>query len=234
MPSASVRRRIWLSACCAEPPGVGALGLRPGMVADDGVVKGALVHGRAKEGSPPVAGGVETPLHLPEHLVHPPVVEPGGVVELGSHFRDHRVGPRARLAAMRRVAQLVPERGLDRQRRRPPFTARRIEVEDRRQRPPEVRSRRLHPHRVDVGADEVAVPEVDARGLDRPRDHPGRLAVEVLVVGASSRAIGEDERGLPSAPGATASLRVVGRGGRHVPQVDEVELRDVDAELHGG
>ena len=87
---------------------------------------------------------------------------------------------------------------------------------------------------MDVRADQIAVPEIDTGRRDRPRDHPGGLAIEVLVVRAASRAVGEDQGGLSTAPGTAAALRVVGRGGRHVPQVDEVELGDVDAELHGG
>ena len=98
----------------AEPPGVVALGLRPGMVADDLVVERALANGRAIEGSPPIAGGIEAPLHLREHLVHPAVVEPGRVVQLGSDFREHRFRPRSCRAARYRIAQLLPERRLHR------------------------------------------------------------------------------------------------------------------------
>ena len=50
--------------------------------------------------------------------------------------------------------------------------------------------------------------------------------------GLCGGAVGEHERGLAAAAGATAALRVVGRRGRHVAQVDGVERRDVDAELH--
>ena len=39
--------------------------------------------------------------------------------------------------------------------------------------------------------------------------------------------------GCPAASRASAALRVVGGGRRYVAQVDEVELGDVDAKLHG-
>ena len=63
-------------------------------------------------------------------------------------------------------------------------------------------------------------------------DHRLRVAEEVLVVRALRRAVGENERRLAAAAGATAALRVVGRRRRDVAQVDGVQRRDVDAELH--
>ena len=139
-------------------------------------------------------------------------------------------GPRN--LAMNRAAKFISDGRLHRQRQ--PFSIRRVEVHNRGQGSAEVRRCRLHPDRVDVRADQVAVPEVDTGGRHRPGDHTGGLAVEVLVVGASSRAVGEHQGGLSAASRPAASLRVVGWGGRDVPQVDEVELGDVDAELHGG
>ena len=129
------------------------------------------------------------------------------------------------------IAQLPLEPRLDRQRQgavRPG-----LEVQHRRQRSAQVRPRGLHPDGVHVRADQVPVPQIDARRRHCSGHHAGRLAVEVLVVGAAPGAVGEDESGLPPAPGASAALRVVGRSGRNVAQVDEVELGDVDAELHG-
>ena len=74
-----------------QPAGVSALGLRSGMVADDGVVELALVNGRAIEGAPSVASGIEAPLHLTEYFVDPAVMEPSRAVQFGAHFREHRL-----------------------------------------------------------------------------------------------------------------------------------------------
>ena len=54
----------------------------------------------------------------------------------------------------------------------------------------------------------------------------------VLVVGVAGRAVGDDQRGLPGTAGSPGALRVVRRGGRHVPQADGAEGVDVDAEFH--
>ena len=63
---------------------------------------------------------------------------------------------------------------------------------------------------------------------------PSRSAAEViLVVRTLRRAVGHDQRRLAGASGAPGALRVVGRRRRHVAQVDGIERRDVDAELHG-
>ena len=86
---------------------------------------------------------------------------------------------------------------------------------------------------MNVRTNQVPVAEIDAGRRHRSGDHSGRLAVEVLVVGTSSGTVGEDQGGLPAASRTPAALRVVGRRGRNVAQVDEVELSDVDAELHG-
>ena len=208
-----------------------ALGLRPGVVADDGVVERALANGGAIEAAPALAGGVEAELDPGEHVVHPLPGEPGRALELRADFRDHSLRPGARGPAVDGIAQLPLEPSLDRQRQgavRPG-----LEVQHRRQRSAKVRPRGLHPDGVHVRADQVPVPQVDARRRHRSGHHASRLAVEVLVVGAAPGAVGEDESGLSAAPGASAALRVVGRSGRNVAQVDEVELGDVDAELHG-
>ena len=201
------------------------------MVADDGVVQRALADGGAEEAAPAVAGGVEAALDLREHLVHPLIVKPGGPFKLRSDFRDHRVGLGARDAAMDRIAQFLRQRRFHRQRQ--PLSPRSIKVQDRRQRSAQIRLRGLHPDGVNVGTDQVPVPEIDAGRRHRTSDHPGRLAIEVLIVGAAPGAVGEDQGGLPASSRAPAALRVVGRRGRNVAQVDEVELGDVDAELHG-
>ena len=214
---------------CAQPPRVVALGLRPGVVTDDRVVDLALADGGAVEAAPPVARGVEAALDAAQHLVHPSIVEPGRAFELGADLRDHRLGLRPRRVPVDGASQRVPERALHRQ----PPALRIIELQDRGQGSAQIRPRPFHPDRVDVRADEVAVAEIDAGRRHRAGDHPGGLAVEVLVVGAAPRAVGEDQGGLSAAPRAPAALRVVGRGGRNVAQVDEVELGDVHAELHG-
>ncbi len=69
-------------------------------------------------------------------------------------------------------------------------------------------------------------------GPDLARDHQLGPPEEVLVVRAAGGAVGEDERGLAAAAGAAGALGVVGRRRRHVAHVDDVELGDVDAELH--
>ncbi len=85
-----------------------------------------------------------------------------------------------------------------------------------------------------MGPHQVLVGHVDARGADLARHHELGPAEEPLVMGAASRAVGEDQRRLAAATGPPGALGVVGRRGRHVAEVDHVELGDVDAQLHGG
>lgn len=87
---------------------------------------------------------------------------------------------------------------------------------------------------MDVGTDEIAVAEVDAGRRDGAGDHIGGLFEIVLVVRTAARAVGVDERWLAAAARSAAALGVVGGRGRHVAQVDDVQLGDVDAQFHGG
>ncbi len=85
---------------------------------------------------------------------------------------------------------------------------------------------------MDVGPDQIFVGQVHARWCDGAGDHALRAIEEVLVVRAAGCAVGKDERGLSAPAGAPAALRVVGRRRRNVAQVDDVQLGDVDAQLH--
>ena len=85
---------------------------------------------------------------------------------------------------------------------------------------------------MDVRSDQIPVSEVDTGRRHRSGDHSLGFAVEILVVGAASRAVGEHQCGLSPATRPPAALRVVRRRGRDVAQVDEVQLSDVDPELH--
>ena len=86
---------------------------------------------------------------------------------------------------------------------------------------------------MDVRAHEIVIAHVNARRGDRACDHLAGFSEEILVVRAASGAVGEDQRRLPAATGPAAALRIVGRGGRDVAQVDEVQLGDVHTQLHG-
>ncbi len=90
------------------------------------------------------------------------------------------------------------------------------------------------PDGVDVRAHEVLVGQIQPRWRDRSRDHRVLMAEEVLIVRAARGAIREDQCGLPAPARPAAALRVIGGRGRHVAQVDHVELGDVHAQLHRG
>ena len=88
------------------------------------------------------------------------------------------------------------------------------------------------PDRVDVGAEQVLVEQVEARRGDDAGDHLAGVAEVVLVVAVAGGAVGGDQGGLAGPSGAAGALRVVRGGGRHVAHGDGVEAGDVDAELH--
>jgi hypothetical protein len=85
---------------------------------------------------------------------------------------------------------------------------------------------------VHVRAKEILVREIEPRRSNLGGDHELRPAKEVLVVRISSRAVVEDEGRLAASACTAAPLRVVRRGRRDVPHVDDVELGDIHAELH--
>ena len=88
------------------------------------------------------------------------------------------------------------------------------------------------PDRVDVGPDQVLVREFEARRRDLARDHqPGRRK-KYWSCGLPRRAVVEDKVPAAASARAPGSLGIVGRRRWDVPQVDDVELGDVDAELH--
>ena len=58
------------------------------------------------------------------------------------------------------------------------------------------------------------------------------LSEVILVVRAPSRAVCVNKRRLPASARPPAALGVVGRRRRHVAEVDDVQLGDVDAQLH--
>ena len=88
------------------------------------------------------------------------------------------------------------------------------------------------PDRVDVGAEQVLVEQVEARRGDDAGDHLVGVAEVVLVVAVAGGAVGGDQGGLAGPSRAAGALRVVGGGGRDVPHGDGVEAGDVDAKLH--
>ena len=106
-----------------------------------------------------------------------------------------------------------------------------VEVEHVLERPLEAHAALGQPDRVHVGTTRSSLARSSRGGVTAPATMSCG-AEEVLVVRAAGRAVGEHERGLPAAAGAAAALRVVRRRGRDVAHVDDVELGDVDAELH--
>ncbi len=72
------------------------------------------------------------------------------------------------------------------------------------------------------------------RGAHATSHHLRAPAEKVLVVAVQRPAVGDDEPGLSLATRTAAALRIVGRRGRHVAQVHEIQIGDVHPELHGG
>jgi hypothetical protein len=88
------------------------------------------------------------------------------------------------------------------------------------------------PDRLQVAFEQLTVGQVDQGRAHLAVHHLPRLAEEELVVRAARGTVGDHQRCLATAPGAAGALGVVGRRGRHVAQIDGIERRDVDAELH--
>ena len=106
------------------------------------------------------------------------------------------------------------------------------DVEDVDERGSQAQSRLGQPDGMDVRPHKILIGHIKAGRGHLARDHSLLVAEKVAVVWASGGAVGEHERGLPRPPGTAGALGVVGRGRRDVAQADDVERRDVDAELH--
>lgn len=90
----------------------------------------------------------------------------------------------------------------------------------------------FHPYGVDMGTNEVAIPQINAGRDDRASNHPIGVFEVILIVRAATGAVGINQRGLSTTTGAATALRVVGRGRRDVAKIDDVKLGDVHAEFH--
>ena len=74
-----------------------------------------------------------------------------------------------------------------------------------------------------VTLDEVAIGQFQRGGADNTRHHVGRVREKPLIVRAHGRAVSDHEGSLTGATGPAAALRVVGRSGRNVAQVNGAE-----------
>ena len=81
--------------------------------------------------------------------------------------------------------------------------------------------------------DQIAVGEVDGGRADDAAHHRLAPAKVILIVRTLRRAVGQDQRRLARTAGTAGALRIIRWRRRHVAQVDGVERRDIDAELHG-
>ena len=88
------------------------------------------------------------------------------------------------------------------------------------------------PDRVDVGAEQVLVEQVEARRGDDARDHLVGVAEVVLVVAVAGGAVRGDQGRLAGSSGSPRALGVVRGRGRHVAHGNGVEAGDIDAKLH--
>src|SRR5436305_1325195 len=96
-----------------------------------------------------------------------------------------------------------------------------------------VLSRFGQPHGLDMRADEILVCKVEPWRCDRACNQLLRAAEVVLIVRRAVGAIGQDEGWLATSTSTPAALRVIGGRGRRVPEVDSVQVADIDTEFHG-
>jgi hypothetical protein len=82
-----------------------------------------------------------------------------------------------------------------------------------------------------VGPEQLFIREIEPRRRYGPSDHALLAPEKVLVMVVPLRAECDHERRLSAAAGTAASLRIVRRRRRDIPQVDHVEVADVDPEF---
>ena len=145
------------------------------------------------------------------------------VLEHGQHGQTTLV----RLALRTRLGQVVGQIGRQRQ------LLRLFHVEQVTDAAAELLAGLGQPDRLQVALHQLAVGQVQRRGIDLAVHHAHRIAEVILVVRRLAGAVGDDQSRLPGATGTAAALGVVGRRRRHVAHVDRVERGDVHAQLHG-
>ena len=82
--------------------------------------------------------------------------------------------------------------------------------------------------------DKLFIGNVDSGGCHRAGHHLFLPLEEILVVRTTRGAVGDDDSGLPTAACTAGTLGIVGRRGGHVPQIDGVQVGNIDAQLHCG
>ena len=211
----------------AETFGLHTVGLRAvGRLLDLRLLTG-LLQRRAVQRPPPVQRVAELRGNRVEGVVEPGVGPPRRLPQTGFEIGEDRLG--ALVGPCPRSG--VVEVGLDR-REHLRVVQCVVEVEHVGHRLAEIEPALGEPHGMHVRPEQVLVREFESGCLDLAGDHQLGLAEEVLIVAAARRAVGEHERRLAAPTGAARPLGVVRRGRRHVAHVDDVELRDVDTELH--
>ena len=81
--------------------------------------------------------------------------------------------------------------------------------------------------------DKLLVGKIGLRRRHRTRDHLPAVAKVVVIVGVAISGEGKHQGRSAAATGATTALRII-RGGRwEVPQMDDGEIANIDAEFHG-
>ena len=107
-----------------------------------------------------------------------------------------------------------------------------LELHERSKAVLEVQATLRKPDRMDMGANQLFVGDVNTGRGDRSGHHLLLPLEEVLVVRAAGGAVRDHDSRLAAPAGATGALGVVGRGGGNIAKIDGVEIGDVDAELH--
>src|SRR5690349_14597720 len=89
-----------------------------------------------------------------------------------------------------------------------------------------------HPHRSQMRLEKIFVREVESRPRYATRDHPGAIAEEILIVRVPLAGEGQNQCRLTATACAPAALCVVRWCRRDVPQMDSIQVVNVDPQFH--
>ena len=197
------------------------------MVQNDAMLLIGLIAGGAVEKTPAFQRRLESLRNTAEHFIEPAGGIPRGAGQIRAECVEHLLGADARLLGGGLAADLVLHV-------REQLQGGRVAAENNQIAGgvAEIEIGFAQPDGVDVRADEVFIGHVEPGRLHLAGNHEFGVLEEILVVRAAERAVGEHQSGLAAATGATAALRVVGRRGRDVAQIDRIQILDVDAQLH--
>ena len=95
------------------------------------------------------------------------------------------------------------------------------------------KSHDAHINSMNMSGQQCLIRQIDSGWRNDPGHHVGRPIEIVAIVRRAIGTVRDGQRRLPTSSCPPTALRIVRRIGRHVAHVDDAQVGDIDAKLHG-